>query len=86
MAAAPSLEYRLGEYERLVHNLFFLAYLSHLPAANRKGLQTSLPLPPLTKELELKRRHALYQTTKATGGCYVPGLGKASLLQTSHPQ
>eukprot|EP00971_Amphidinium_carterae_P020183 397663-Amphidinium_carterae.1 len=46
----------------------------------------ALPLPTLTKELELKRRHELLLTTKATGGRYLPGLGKASMLQTSHPQ
>eukprot|EP00971_Amphidinium_carterae_P133171 2637062-Amphidinium_carterae.1 len=46
----------------------------------------ALPSPTLTKELELKRRHELYQTTKATGGRYLPGLGKASMLQTPHPQ
>eukprot|EP00971_Amphidinium_carterae_P077700 1536375-Amphidinium_carterae.1 len=44
-----------------------------------------LPSPTLTKELDLKRSHELW-TTKAMDRLYLPGLGKASMLQTSHPR
>eukprot|EP00971_Amphidinium_carterae_P119562 2368748-Amphidinium_carterae.2 len=40
----------------------------------------------LTKELCLKRCSELNQTTKAIDRRYLLGLGKASMLKTSHPR
>eukprot|EP00971_Amphidinium_carterae_P090140 1784536-Amphidinium_carterae.2 len=60
MAAAPRLVYRWGSIERLVHSSFFLVYMSQMPSAHRKGLQTSFALTTTHyKELDLKRNHEL---------------------------